>query len=278
MKYEKLYLKEYFPELGENGCNAYVECYIPATIQEHDLGNKVYPCIVVCPGGGYHYTSERESEVIAMQFLPEGYRVFVVQYSVAPHGFPQQLREVAGTMELIYRNAEEWHADPSRVAIIGFSAGGHCAAQYSNRYDCPEVREIFPESKPVQASILSYPVITADPKYTHAGTVYNFVGGHTPVDLEEKGVSCHLVVSDKTPPTFLWHTAEDEIVPVENSLFYARALRDHNVPFELHIYPVGPHGLSVVSDQVYVNPLDDKVKRAGKWVEDMKSWLKMMGF
>ena len=278
MKYEKLYLKEYFPELGENGCNAYVECYIPATIQEHDLGNKVYPCIVVCPGGGYHYTSERESEVIAMQFLPEGYRVFVVQYSVAPHGFPQQLREVAGTMELIYRNAEEWHADPSRVAIIGFSAGGHCAAQYSNRYDCPEVREIFPESKPVQASILSYPVITAEPQYTHGGTACNFVGGHTPVDLEEKGVSCHLVVSDKTPPTFLWHTAEDEIVPVENSLFYARALRDHNVPFELHIYPVGPHGLSVVSDQVYVNPLDDKVKRAGKWVEDMKSWLKMMGF
>ena len=164
------------------------------------------------------------------------------------------------------------------MAIIGFSAGGHCAAQYSNRYDCPEVRELFPESKPVQASILSYPVITADPQYTHAGTVYNFVGGHTPVDLEEKGVSCNLVVSDKTPPTFLWHTAEDEIVAVENSFLYATALREHNIPFEMHIYPFGPHGLSVATDQVYAEPLNEKAKRAAKWVEDMKSWLKLMGF
>lgn len=278
MKYEKIYLKDYYPELGENGCNAYVECYIPATIMECNLGEKVFPSVVVCPGGGYSYTSERESAVIATQFLPEGYRVFVVQYSVAPHGFPQQLREIAGAMEIIYKNAKEWHVDTNRIAIIGFSAGGHCAAQYSCRYDCPEVRELFPESKPVQASILSYPVITAEPKYTHGGTAYNFVGGHVPTDLEEKGVSCHLVVSDKTPPTFLWHTAEDEIVPVENSLFYAKALREHNVPFELHIYPYGQHGLSVVTDQVYAQPLNEKVKRAGKWVEDMKSWLKLMGF
>lgn len=278
MKYEKLYLKEYFPELGENGCNAYVECYIPATIQEHNLSGKVFPGIVVCPGGGYDYTSERESEVIATQFLSEGYRVFVVQYSVNPHGFPQQLREIAGTMEIIYKNAEEWHVDTSRMAIIGFSAGGHCAAQYSNRYDCPEVRELFPESKPVQASILSYPVITADPKYTHAGTVRNFVGGHTPTDLEEKGVSCHLVVSDKTPPTFLWHTAADELVAVENSLLYAHELSEHKIPFEMHIYPFGAHGLSIATEQVYADPLNEKAKRAGKWVEDMKSWLKMMGF
>lgn len=278
MKYEKLYLKDYFPELGENGCNAYVECYIPAKITIYDLENKTFPAVVVCPGGGYDYTSERESEVIAMQFLSEGYRVFVVQYSVNPHGFPQQLREVAGTMELIHKYAEEWHVDSTRIAIIGFSAGGHCAAQYSNRYDCPEVREVFPESKPVQASILSYPVITADPQYTHAGTVYNFVGGHTPVDLEEKGVSCHLVVSDKTPPTFLWHTAEDELVAVENSFLYAKALREHNIPFEMHIYPYGEHGLSIATEQVYAESLEAKILRAGKWVEEMKSWLKMMGF
>lgn len=278
MKYEKLYLKDYFPELGENGCNAYVECYIPATIEESNLEKKVYPCIVVCPGGGYGFVSKREGEVIAMQFLPEGYRVVVVQYSIAPHGFPQQLREVAGAMELIHKNAEEWHIDTEKVAIIGFSAGGHCAAQYSNRYDCPEVREIFPESKPVQASILSYPVITADPKYTHGGTAYNFVGGHVPVDIEEKGVSCHLVVSDKTPPTFLWHTAADELVPVENSLLYAHALSEHKIPFELHIYPYGQHGLSIANEQVYAEPVNEKAKRAGKWVEDAKSWLKLMGF
>ncbi len=277
MRYEKIYLKDFFSELGKNGCNAYVECYIPERIPEFNLEDKVFPCIVVCPGGGYECTSDREGEIIAMQFLSEGYRAFVVRYSVKPHGFPQQLREIAGVMELIHKNAKEWYVDTEKIAMIGFSAGGHCAAQYANRYDCKEVREIFPQSKPVWACILSYPVITANPQYTHEGTVCNFVGGHVPVDMEEKGVSCELIVSEKTPPTFLWHTAEDDAVAVENSLLYALALRKYKVPFEMHIYPFGAHGLSIVTEQVYAAPLEEKIKRAGKWVEDVKTWLRIMG-
>ena len=121
-------------------------------------------------------TSDREAESIALQFLAEGYRAAVVRYSCAPHCFPQQLREVAGAMEIIYENAEEWNIDVSRIGIIGFSAGGHLAAQYSNRYNCTEVREVFPESKPVQACILSYPVLIDDPQYWHKGSIKNFVG------------------------------------------------------------------------------------------------------
>lgn len=278
MIYEKIYLKEVFPQLGEDECNPCVECYIPSPIQEANLESKNYPAVVICPGGGYSMVSKRESEIIAMQFLPQSYRVFVVTYSVKPHGFPKQLREVAGAMEMIHQRAKEWNVDTSRIAIMGFSAGGHLAAQYSNRYDCPEVRELFSESKPVHASILCYPVITAAPQYTHQGTVSNFVGGHVPVDIDEKGVSCERVVSDKTPPTFLWHTAEDKTVAVENSLFYAKALHAHNVPFEMHIYPFGKHGLSVVTDQVYMEPLDEKSTHAAKWIEDMKTWLKLIGF
>ena len=274
MKTERLYLKNYFAELGENGCDAYVDCYIPTPIHESGkvLEDKKYPCMVICPGGGYGMVSEREGEPIALHFLSDGYRVIVVHYSIAPHSFPQQLREVAGAMELIYQNADEWKIDVSKVAIVGFSAGGHLAAQYSNRYDCPEIREIFPESKPVQASILSYAVLIADPKYTHGGTVFNFVGGHVPADMQEKGCSCELLVSDKTPPTFLWHTAEDQVVPVENTLFYAKALSDHKIPFEIHIYPYGPHGLATADGVTYAQ-IEDKHKRAHKWFADVKTWL-----
>ena len=241
------------------------------------MAKKKYPCMVVCPGGGYNMTSEREADVIGTQFLAEHYRVFVVRYSVAPNSFPQQIREVAGVMELIYKYADEWNADTSKIAIVGFSAGGHLVAQYTNRYDCPEIREIFPESKPVQASILSYAVLTADPQYTHGETVFNYVGGHTPISMEEKGCSCELLISEKTPPTFLWHTAEDAVVPVENSLLYAKALRAHKVPFELHIYPYGPHGLATADELTYLQ-IEERNRRAHKWLEDVKSWLRLVGF
>ena len=278
MKYEKIYLKDLFPELGNNDCNAYVECYIPTNCQNagEKLLKKKSPAMVVCPGGGYNMTSDREAEPIALQFLSEGYRTFVVRYSVKPHCFPQQLREVAAVMELIYSNAEEWNIDVTRIGIIGFSAGGHLAAQYSNRFDCPEVRELFPESKPVQASILSYAVITSHPDYKHEASIRHYVG-HAPTEINEKGCSCELIVSDKTPPTFLWHTAEDQMVPVENSLLYASALRKYKIPFELHVYPYGAHGLAT-ADELTCDQLDERQARANKWIEDAKSWLKIQGF
>lgn len=278
MVVERIYLKEHFPELGGNGCDAYVDCYIPTPICEmgEEMEKKKYPCMVVCPGGAYVMTSEREADVIGTQFLSEQYRVFIVRYSVAPQGFPQQIREIAGVMELIYKYSDEWNADTSKIAIVGFSAGGHLAAQYTNRYDCAEIREIFPESKPVQASILCYAVLTAEPRYTHKETLFHYVGGYTPGSMEEKGCSCELQVTENTPPTFLWHTAEDEGVLVENSLLYAKALHQHKVPFELHIYPYGPHGLATADELTYMS-LDERCKRPHKWLEDVKTWLKMEG-
>ena len=275
---QKIYLKEHFPELGQNGCNAYVECYVPSAFQNAGvaLATKKYPCMLVCPGGAYSGTSDREAESVAMQFVAEGYRAVVVRYSCRPNTFPQQLREVAGAMELVYKYAEDWNIDVTRTAIIGFSAGGHLAAQYSNRYDCPEVREVFPESKPVQASILSYPVITDDPRYKHAGSINSYLG-YEPEGRNEKGCSNECVVSEKTPPTFIWHTAEDRGVLVQNSLLYAMALADYKVPFEMHVYPFGEHGLSTVDGVVYAEEKAPNVARARKWVDDVKTWLKMMG-
>ena len=275
---QRFYLKEYFSQLGENGCNAYMDAYIPSAFENAGeiLANKKYPCMIVCPGGGYSRTSDREAESVALQFMAEGYRAVVIRYSCKPHTFPQQLREVAGAMELVCKHADEWNIDTTRIAIIGFSAGGHLAAQYSNRYDCAEVRELFPESKPVQASVLCYPVITDDPNYKHPGSIQNYLG-YEPTERNEKGCANECMVSGTTPPTSIWHTTEDKTVPVQNSILYAKALSDYNVPFEMHIYPYGAHGLSTIDGFSCAEEKEPKVARARKWVEDVKTWLKMIG-
>ena len=274
MRCEAIYLKDFFSQVGANGCNAKLDTYLPDPITEvAGWENRKKPCIVICPGGGYGMVSQREAEPVALKFLEAGYHAFVLTYSVDPHRFPQQLLEVAAAMELIYRNEEEWHCDVTKVAIVGFSAGGHLAAHYSNAYDCPEVRSVFPYSKSVQASILCYPVITSDRAYAHQGSIANLVGEY-PAD-DDIRFSCEKLVSENTPPAFLWHTSEDPGVPVENSLLYAVALSKYKIPFELHVYPYGGHGLSTVDgmsiDEVW---LDKRMKRANEWLENVKRWLK----
>ena len=274
MKHERLELKNYFDFIGANGENPVVETYLPYNMVEMNRQNQKRPCMVVCPGGGYGMCSERESEPIALQLLSEGFNVFVLTYSVAPHRFPTQLREVAATMELIYANAEEWNCDTEKIAIIGFSAGGHLAAHYSTMFDCKEVREVFPESKSVNASILAYPVIDADFNNTHQGSFMNLLG-HAPDKEEEEYFSCNRQVKETTPPAFIWHTAEDGCVPVVNSISYAKALIEKKVPVELHIYPFGGHGLST-SDRETIDNVTNIVKYNTIWLDSVKRWLNLI--
>lgn len=275
MRCETIHLKEYFPQLGQNGCDARVDYYLPFNMDEMGRENQKRPCIIVCPGGGYRRCSQREAEVIGAHFLPEGYNVFVIYYSVAPHRFPQQLRELAALMELIYKNSEEWNCDTSKISMIGFSAGGHLAAHYSTMYDCEEVRQVFPESKNVNTCILGYPVISAEPDIAHQGSFENLLGHYPETIEEQKYFSCECNVDENTPPTFIWHTAKDRCVPVQNSLLYAQALASHDVPFELRIYPFGGHGLATVDVQTN-GELEPKVAHAGEWINAVKRWLKIM--
>ena len=275
MKYELLYLKEYFPALGEHDRDPNVTLYLPDPMREMGRDNWKRPCMVICPGGGYGMCSQREAEPIALHFLPQGYNVFVLQYSVAPHRFPCQLREVAAVMELIYQNADAWHCDVNRIAILGFSAGGHLAAHYSTCYDIPEVRELFPDSKPVQASVLCYPVISADPTIAHLGSFHNLLGVEALSQAQEEMFSCDRRVTEKTPPAFLWHTFEDNLVPVANALRYADALVSHNIPVSLHIYPKGWHGLATVDVQTN-NPLPEEICHAADWLDAVMKWLRIM--
>ena len=273
MLHQVIQLKDRFPFLGDNGRNPDVTLYLPDPMTEMGRDNWKRPCLVICPGGGYGMCSQREAEPIAFHFLPEGYNVFIIRYSVAPHRFPNQLREVAAVMELIYENADLWHCDTNRIAIMGFSAGGHLAAHYSTCYNIPEVRQVFPESKPVQASVLCYPVISSNHKTAHMGSFKNLLGLDDPTDEQTKPYSCELRVTEHTPPAFLWHTAADNVVPVANSLCYARALADHNIPFALHIYPAGWHGLATVDPQTN-GELPAEFLCAGQWLEEARKWLR----
>ena len=277
MKCEVLHLKDYYPFLGEDNCDPTVEMYLPFNLTEMGRQNDKRPCMIVCPGGAYAFCSQREAEPIDLQFLPQGYNVFTITISVNPHRFATQLREVEALMELIYKNADDWNCDTEKIAIIGFSAGGHLAAHYSTMFDCKEVRDVFPESKSVNASVLCYPVITADPKYAHMGSIHNLVGKTDISPEETEYFSCEKNVKDTTPPAFIWHTSEDTCVHVMNSLLYAGTLSAHKVPFELHIYPYGAHGLSTGDAQTNGN-MNEKIEHVGNWLTSLEKWLKLIGF
>jgi acetyl esterase/lipase len=272
MLYEIIHLAKRFPQLAENGCDPKLTVYLPDNMTDMGRGNQKRPCLLVCPGGGYRGVSQREGEPIGLHFLPRGYNVFVLWYSVSPHRFPTQLREVAAAMEVIYENAEMWHCDTQKIAIMGFSAGGHLAAHYTNAYNWQEVREMFPESKPVNASVLCYPVITADPRHAHLGSFRNLLGKEELTADEQLRFSCDKLVTAQTPPTFLWHTRQDQMVPVMNTLLYGQALAEHSVPFAIHIYPEGVHGLATV-DSVTNNELSPAAMQAKDWLNAVHKWL-----
>ena len=275
MKCETVYLAEEFPFLGKNGAAPRLDVYLPYNMSEMRRERMRRPCMVVLPGGGYGMCSQREGEAVGVHFLPEGYNVFVLWYSVAPDfRFPTQITEVAAVMELIYRNAESWNCDTSKIAIMGFSAGGHLAAHYSTAWDCEEVRAVFPESKRVNASVLCYPVISADPRDSHWGSILNLLG-HEPSAEEIQRFSCERLVTKNTPPAFLWHTSTDGAVPVKNSLIYAAALAENGVPVEAHIYPYGQHGLSTSDKQTLDDP-NRNTDYAADWLVQVKRWLKLM--
>lgn len=270
---KKLKLKDYFSFLGENGADPTLDIYLPDEVMDREDYKR--PCMLVCPGGGYSFCSPREAEPIALNFLPEGFNAFVLTYTCAPAKFPTQIREVAAAMEIIYQNAKEWRCDTDKISIIGFSAGGHLAGHYSTMFDCDEVREVFPESKAPNASVLCYPVISAKEGKCHQGSFKNLVGHYPLTEDEMKRFSLEYCVKDNTPPAFLWHTASDAVVPVYSSLSYANALAEHKIPFELRVFPEGQHGVATCD----VQTLDDQKKcypYDRVWIKEAIDWLKYM--
>ncbi len=231
---------------------------------------RVRPAIVICPGGGYSHVSPREAGPVAETYYAAGYNTFVLQYSCCEQAKAfRPLIQLAATVSHIRDHADEWLIDPGKIAVCGFSAGGHLAASLGTLFNDETFRNVFPVSSRIRpdAMILGYPVILSN-EWAHAGSIHTVSGQASPESKEYRYFGLDQHVDAETPPTFLWHTAEDPSVPVENSLFFAAALSAAKVPFELHVLPTGGHGMSLCTREVNAyNPYN------GRWVEWSLKWL-----
>lgn len=219
-------------------------CYMLSAYDEMP-GMKEKPMVVLCPGGGYQFRSNREAEPVATQLMAAGIHVGVLNYSVAPYQYPVAALEVAQAVREVRRHAAEWHVIPDQVYVMGFSAGGHLACTLGTLWDDPLFHKVMgtPVDWRPDAQLLCYPVITMG-AFTHAGSRTNLLGDDASTEMVD-ALSLEKRVTSGTAPAFLWHTQEDASVPVENSLQYVCALRKNAVPFELHVFEEGPHGMSL---------------------------------
>lgn len=234
------------------------------------------PVIVICPGGGYAMTSDREAEPIAMQYLARGYHAVILRYSVAPARYPLALLQLAKSVAYLREHAEEFHIDTDRIILQGFSAGGHLAASlgvFWKEKFISEALQTDSEMVKPNSLILSYPVISSG-KFAHKGSFECLLGEDCNDPEKVKKQSLEFQVTEDTPPTFLWHTVTDDTVPVENSLLFFEALRKHKVPVELHLYSAGGHGLSLANEETSYEGGGCIQPECQSWMELACTWIR----
>lgn len=223
--------------------NVTLTAYLQEVAGEFQFAKR--PAILVLPGGGYAMCSDREADPVALAYLKAGYQAFILRYSTGKHKtWPNPLEDYEQAMALIEERAEEWHLDSSRIAAVGFSAGGHlcaCAATIAKH-------------KPA-AAILVYPAILKD--------ICDMCQPGMPQPNEH--------VTGETSPCFLVACSDDRTVDIKNSLMMELALAEHGIPFESHIYSYGGHGFSTAEDWVINN---SRSARVPDWVESSIGWLK----
>ena len=276
MLIEKIDLYEYFGIKREKGASGYLTTYIAHNSKEYCEQRK-RPAIIIAPGGGYEFLSDRECEPVALKYMAEGYNAFTLEYSLYPLGYPTQLIEGAMAVAYVKENAKKLGVKQNNVCAIGFSAGGHFVGMLATLYNDKNVVNALGEksrlAKP-DAVILSYPVISAQD--THEGTMRTISKGDS--ELREY-LSLEKRVDSNSVPAFIWATVDDNDVPSTNSLKMACAYKSAGVDFELHIYTHGVHGLSLATRET-AREGDERYIRepVSKWFESSVEWLKERGF
>jgi acetyl esterase/lipase len=232
---------------------------------------KATGAVVICPGGAYAGLAGHEGKDIALRFNKLGFHAFVVQYRVSPDRFPIPQQDIFRAIKIVRSKAKDWKVKSDKIAVCGFSAGGHLAASSGTLFNEIEANandEADKYSQIPNALILGYPVISTG-EHSHVGSFDNLLGKNAGQELREK-YSLEKRITAKTPPTFLWHTAEDAVVPVENSLLFALELRKYEIPFELHVFPEGRHGLGL--------GVDPEIPEIQVWPELCCTWLRKMNW
>ena len=243
----------------------------------YDTRKKQSDAVLVIPGGGYTMVChDREGEDVALALSNLGFRAFVLNYSTKEKAkFPRPLIEASLAMAHIRENAEKYGVNPERVFVLGFSAGGHLAGSLGTRWHIPEVANAinapFGTNKPT-GMILCYPVLCWFDK-THKGTFHNAFDTETPTEEQVKLISLENDLGENTPPAFLWHTANDNAVNVQNTLKMATALSEAKIPFEVHIFPEGPHGMALATEATGATP-NMINPRVAEWPRLADGWMK----
>lgn len=257
------------------------------------------PAVLICPGGAYISCSDREAEPVALRFATMGYQAFVLRYSTYDERgkytvhfngppepkrktcHPQPVRDIGEAMALIARRAEEWHVNIKKRIVCGFSAGAHNAAMYSVYWNTPlvtdqvkaDIEDLCPAAAILGYTLSDY-VYKAFESHDELEEVTNiiFLGTDNPSKALLDEVSPARHVSERTPPMFIWATSEDDLVPVQHSLRMAHALADKKIPFELHVFEKGAHGLSVATQAAAVAKSQINLDVA-KWTDLAEAWL-----
>lgn len=291
-------------KLYENREDVTLTTYVITDSPELTNGKK-RPAILICPGGAYMGCSDREAEPIALRFASMGYHAFVLRYSTYMEGkggfpdtsmellpkeqcqHPNPMREIGKSFLIIREHAEDWFVDTDRIAICGFSAGAHNCAMYSVYWHTPLLSDFYHEKSEVfkpSAVILGYTLsdyifmkeqsdkMGQMDKMLFSISNLSFLGNQSPDDALLDEVSPARHVTELTPPTFLWATAADSLVPVQHSIRMAHALADKKVPFEMHIFEEGAHGLSLAT-QASSQAQTELNRDAAKWVVLAEAWL-----
>ena len=269
----------------------------------HTAGKR--PAVLICPGGGYFNCSDREAEPVALAFTAMGYHAFVLRYStwmegtdvlpdfehiqIKPHlAHPAPVREIGISFMLIRKHSVVWQVDMNKIAVCGFSAGAHNAAMYGVYWNKPLVKKALgvdgKEIRPA-AQLLCYPVTdylfmrekveklpAEDQRYFEYSTC-SFLSKTNFTEQDLYAISPARLVNKDTPPTFLWGTSTDRMVPIQHTLRMAHALAEAGIPFETHIYEGGPHGLSLATS-ASATQAEFINKRASEWIDEARDWLK----
>lgn len=275
MIYEKLRIKDISRKLKNS--EAIISAYIPENSEEINI-NKKRETIIICPGGGYEFTSDREAEPIALKFVAQGFNAVVIRYSIAPVRYPTALLELAETVRYVREKEKEWNVDTEKVIVCGFSAGGHLAGSLGvlwNNEIIEKYLDIKNEEVKPNAMILCYPVISSG-EFDHKGS-FDSLLGEKEAEISRENLSLEKLVSIETPKTFLWHTFDDGTVPVQNSLLFSNALASNKVQFELHIYPSGVHGLGLCEEITAMNGRSEHINsHIASWFNLACQWIKTL--